>query len=452
MKNISFNFHTFFPLLRSKIASLPFTFLLLVTLMTISQMACVDLDFDTPPAGGTDPNLPVTTTIAELKSRHVLGKYEEITDDITLAAVVISDDATGNFYKQLVVQDETGGIELRVEMTNIRNLYPVGRKVYIKAKGLWLGDYNGLTQLGAGVDLAGGSLIRIPQSLLGKFVIPATYGNNVTPKTKSINELTLADVSTLIKLEGVQFISADAGQTYADAVLQQSANRSIEDCARRRLLLRSSGFSSFAGEKTPTGNGSIVAVLGVFGSDYQLTIRDLNDVSMTGERCTVVIDESFTSLANNAVINLPEWSNIAVKGTRLWNAKVFSGDNNHYAQATAFGDTSPEMEAWLITPAISTTVPKKITFETAKAFYVQDGLSIWISSNFNGVDVTGATWTQLFPTLADAASPDNTFIPSGDIDLSSYPGPVRIGFKYVGSGPGGQTGSFRVDNVKVTNL
>ncbi|MEP6647451.1 MAG: DUF5689 domain-containing protein [Saprospiraceae bacterium] len=452
MKQISFLSHNLITMFKGKLHSLPFTFLLLVTLISISPMACVDLDFDTPPAGGSDPNLPVTTTIAELKARHVLGKYEQITDDITLAAIVISDDATGNFYKQLEIQDATGGIELRIEMTNIRNLYPVGRKVYIKAKGLWLGDYNGLTQLGAGVDVPNNQLIRIPQSLLGQFIISATYGNSVIPKTKAINELTLADVSTLIKLDGVQFVSADAGQTYADAVLQQSVNRNVEDCARRMLTVRSSGFASFAGDKTPTGGGSIVGVLGIFGSTYQLTIRDLNDVSMTGERCTVVIDESFTSLANNANVMLPEWSNIAVKGTRLWQAKVFNGDMNHYAQATSFGDTSPEMESWLITPAITTNIPKKITFETAKSFYVQDGLSVWISSNFNGADVTGATWTQLFPTLAGAAAADNTFIPSGDIDLSGYTGSVRIGFKYVGSGPGGQTGTFRVDNVKVTNL
>ncbi|MGB3081186.1 MAG: DUF5689 domain-containing protein, partial [Saprospiraceae bacterium] len=130
----------------------------------MSPMACVDLDFDQPPAGGIDPNIPVTTTIAELKSRHVLGKNEEITDDVVLGALVISDDATGNFFKQLVIEDATGGIEIRVDVTGLGLIYPVGRKVYIKAKGLWLGDYNGLTQLGAGVDASG--LLRIPSTLV----------------------------------------------------------------------------------------------------------------------------------------------------------------------------------------------------------------------------------------------------------------------------------------------
>lgn len=433
-------------MLRNTIRSFPFTFLLLITLFSVSPMACVDLDFDQPPAGGFDPNIPVTTTIAELKSRHVLGKNEEITDDVVLGAVVISDDATGNFFKQLVIQDATGGIEIRVDMTGLGLQYAVGRKVYVKAKGLWLGDYNGLTQLGAGVDASG--LLRIPSTLVTQYIISATYGNAVVPAVKTIDGLTLSDVSTLVKFENVQFISAHVGLKYAEASLLGNLN--LEDCARKRIIIRSSSFASFANDLTPGGNGTVVGVLGIFGSDYQLTIRDLNDLSLTGDRCTVVIDESFDNVGNNSNVDSPEWSNIAVKGTRLWQGKIFM--NNHYAQATAFGDTSPEMETWLITPAITTTVPKKITFETAKSFYVQDGLSVWISSNFNGTDVSGATWTQLFPTLANAGSADNTFVPSGDVNLTGIPGPVRIGFRYVGSGPNGQTGTFRVDNVKVTNL
>jgi hypothetical protein len=413
-------------------------------------MACVDLDFDQPPAGGLDPNLPVNTTIADLKARHHLGQYEQITDDVILGAVVISDDATGNFYKQLVIQDATGGIELRIEMVDIHNVYPVGRKVYVKAKGLWLGDYNGLTQLGAGHDAVKDELIRIPESLVGEFIIAATYGNAVTPVVKSIDELTLADVSTLIKLEGVQFVSGDAGQTYADAVLQQTLNRQIEDCAHNRVIVRSSGFASFAGVPTPQGGGSLVGVLGVYNTDFQFAIRDLNDVSMTGDRCTIIINEDFEGTVNNVDISLPDWSNIAVKGSRVWRGKLYNA--NLSAQATSFGDSAPEMEAWLITPAITLSVPKKITFESANAFYVHDGLTVWISSNFNGSDVTGATWTQLFPNLAGAATAENTFVPSGDIDLSGFTGPVRIGFKYVGSGPGGQTTSYRIDNVKVSNL
>lgn len=631
-----------------------FPLIVLSAIVLFLPIACVDLDYDQPPAGGQDPNLPVNTTIAELKALHTLGQYEEITNNAILSALVISNDEAGNFFKQLVIQDATGGIEIRIEVTDLHNKYPVGRKVYLRAKGLWLGDYNGLIQLGAGVgtdDQGDPELIRLPESLADQFIITATYGNTVTPKVVTLDQITLADVSTLVQLDGVQFINADAGVTYADAVLQLSINREIEDCSRRRLIVRNSGFATFASALTPTGGGSIVGILGVFREDYQLMIRDLADVNMAGDRCasnlfstaslqqmfaqgtttvpggsvrgvvisdynsqsvtgrnlyiqdatggivlrftanhsfalgdeinvdvsggilgefngllqvdgldaaggsvvshpgdvtprdatvlevltnaqawesTLVkisnatltdntifngsvtvsdgtgsmvlftrsqstfannalptgtvaitaivsefnapqliirnatdvtgggtgggedIDESFTSIDNNIDINLSGWANIAVKGTRLWRAQVFSG--NHYAQATAFNDVAAEMESWLITPPIMLDVAKKITFESAKAFWTHDGLSVWISSDFNGTDVTGATWTPLNPTLAQMADTDHAFIPSGNVDLSSFTGTVRIGFKYVGSGPGGQTTSCRIDNVKVEKI
>src|SRR5258706_9768317 len=121
----NFNHHTMASMSRYSLKSIPIIYLVLVTLLALGPIGCVDLDFDHPPAGGIDPNYPVNTTIADLKSRHVVGKNEEITDDVTLSALVISDDATGNFFKQLIIEDATGGIEMRIEMVDIHNLYPV---------------------------------------------------------------------------------------------------------------------------------------------------------------------------------------------------------------------------------------------------------------------------------------------------------------------------------------
>ena len=627
-------------------------FIIIASLLIVPS--CTDLDYDNPPTGGSDPNLPVNATIADLKAKHTLGQYEEITEDLTVAALVVSNDEAGNFFKQLVVQDSSGGIEIRIDVTDLHAFYPVGRKIYIKAKGLWLGDYNGLIQLGAGLgydDQGDPELIRIPESILSNYITIATYDNPVVPKIKSIDQITYSDVSTLVQFDNVQFITADTGVTYADAVLQQSLNRDIEDCNGAGIIVRTSGFAAFANQLTPGGGGSITCILSIFGSTYQLTIRDLNDVAMNGPRCSVNtfttsslrqlfsqgtttvpggslqgvvisdynsqsvtgrnlyiqdatggivlrftsnhdfnlgdeinvdisggtlgefsgllqvdgidnaggsvvghpgdvtprsatvldvlnnaqawestlvkidkavlsgntvysgsitvtdktgsmvlftrnqstfantalptdtvsitaivsdfnapqliirnasdvsgggssggddINESFDAVGNDQDILLPGWANIAVKGTRLWRGKIFSG--NHYAQATSFQDVAAEMESWLITPEIVLDVPKKITFESAYAFFVQSGLTIWISSNFDGSDVGGASWTQLTPTIAGPPDAQNTFIPSGNIDLSGFTGPVRVGFKYVGSGPNAQTSTFRIDNVKVEKL
>lgn len=118
-----------------------------------------------------------------------------------------------------------------------------------------------------------------------------------------------------------------------------------------------------------------------------------------------------------------------------------------YAQATSFNDTAPAMETWLITPEVNTAVTPTLTFETAKAFWVHDGLSVWATSNYTG-DPATTTWTKVNGKVAVKDDADNTFIPSGNVDLKSFGAKVKIGFKYEGAG-GTNTSTFRVDNVVV---
>ncbi|MDX1408839.1 MAG: DUF5689 domain-containing protein, partial [Saprospiraceae bacterium] len=258
-----------------------------LAMMVIVAPGCVDQEFDAPPPGGTDPDLMPNISIADLKAMHTLGAYEEITEELIIEALVISSDEAGNFFRQLIIQDETGGIEIRVDATELHAVYPVGRRVFVKLNGLWLGDFNNLVQLGAAVIEEDGDLelARIPESVLDQYIINGSFGNTVTPAIKTIDALTTADVSTLITLEDVQFVEGDAGVTYADAQNMLSVNLDIEDCDKDQLIVRTSGFSSFASAQTPVGNGTITGVLGVFGSDLQLLMRDLNDVAMDGERC-----------------------------------------------------------------------------------------------------------------------------------------------------------------------
>ncbi|MDZ4749905.1 MAG: DUF5689 domain-containing protein [Saprospiraceae bacterium] len=181
------------------------------------------------------------------------------------------------------------GAEMRIEMTDLNNLYPVGRKVYVKAKGVWLGDYNGLVQLGAGVgtdDQSDPELMRIPESLIDQYIVPATFGNVVTPKVLNIDDLTFnaqdSLVSKLVSFAGIQFIAADAGEVYA--AFQVNTNREIENCYSHQLIARTSGYATFASDSTPVLNGTITRVLSIFGDVYQLTIRDLDDVVMEDAR------------------------------------------------------------------------------------------------------------------------------------------------------------------------
>ena len=92
---------------------------------------------------------------------HRTGSFEVITEDKTIGGIVIADDER-QFYKTIVIQDETGGISVNLDGYDL--IPRTGRrKVYVKMKGLYLGDFNRVIQLGAGVDYsASGRLLPIP--------------------------------------------------------------------------------------------------------------------------------------------------------------------------------------------------------------------------------------------------------------------------------------------------
>jgi DNA/RNA endonuclease YhcR with UshA esterase domain len=272
-----------------------FVVLALLGMSTVFFHSCVKKRYDNPPDTTTiDPNLPVNKTIWDLKQLYVanggVNPYE-IVDDFTIYGVVVADDRGGNYYKQIVIQDSTTGIPVLLSKNGLYNEYPVGRKVYIKCKGLYLGSYGNLIQLGAQPD-ATGSLTEIPSSLISKYVVKANFDlSQVVPKVVSISDLkningNLKLLSTLIQLDSVEFIGSDCGIEYADApTLSSASERTVEDCAGNNVVLRTSGYSYFRTTLTPSGRGKLLAIYSRYNSTAQLSIRDTSDVAMGGPRC-----------------------------------------------------------------------------------------------------------------------------------------------------------------------
>ena len=91
------------------------------------------------------------TTIADLKAKYP-SKPLEISEDIWIQGQVTSSDKTGNIYREIYLQDETGGIDLKLGKSSLYSDYKVGQRVYVKCTGLTLGAYNGMPQLGMEAD------------------------------------------------------------------------------------------------------------------------------------------------------------------------------------------------------------------------------------------------------------------------------------------------------------
>lgn len=261
--------------------------LALLAIMFSIVTACVKHDFDQPPKVIDELEFSPNSSIAELKSRFVSGRFVDITDDLLIHAIVVADDRSGNFYKTLVIQDSTGGIELKLNRTGLYSAFPVGMKIGLKCKGLTIGDYNGLIQLGQGTYQSGNftNIAGIEDYLIDRYVFKGPRNQNIPIKVRTINSLTAQDISTLVTLDKLEFARNELGKTFANVISQQSSNLILNDCNKNEIILRSSNFADFAGELVPEGNGKITGILGKFRTDVQLFIRDLSDIDFRGPVC-----------------------------------------------------------------------------------------------------------------------------------------------------------------------
>lgn len=256
----------------------------------VSLVASCKKTYDEPPVTGA-PDIVANITIKDLKARYTTqGTTVAITDDAVIEGVVNMDDKSGNYYQQISIQDSTGGILLRLAGSNLNTSYPVGRKIYVKAKGLYLGDYGRMIQLGGGVDTINGGVTLLTQNLQDKHIFKGAVNQPLVARTVSFSQLGtgLQDpyVNTLIRLENVEFSPADLSKNYADN--GASGNRFVQGCtapATNRITLRTSDFANFATLPVAQGNGDILGIYSLFNSTKQLTIRDTTDVRFYGPRC-----------------------------------------------------------------------------------------------------------------------------------------------------------------------
>ena len=86
-------------------------------------------------------------SIAHVKSLY-RGYPLRIDDEVEIRGVVTANDSYGAYRYTLVVQDKTGGIEIKAGGDELYTLYPIGQEIRIRCQGLVLGDYGGVVSLG----------------------------------------------------------------------------------------------------------------------------------------------------------------------------------------------------------------------------------------------------------------------------------------------------------------
>lgn len=269
-----------------------------IIVFSVCLWSCSKGKRDSPPDNRAyDPGLKITHTIAALQRATGV-----ITENVVISGVVIMDDKSGNYNRKIVIQDSSGGIEILIDQDNLCNDYPVGRKVYLKCKGLFIAMPGLNPQLGYAPD-ANGNLAGIPAVLTDQYIVKGNYPELLIPDTVTLAMLAMPDkakeyLNTLVAVKDVQFDDADTAMPYAQqAALATATNRMVRDCNNGSIAMRNSGYARFRSYLTPSGNGVLTAVYSRFNGLPQLYIRDTSDVRFYNARCGVPLPAELSPIA-----------------------------------------------------------------------------------------------------------------------------------------------------------
>ncbi len=257
-----------------------------IALLIFSISSCDDL-IKPPVKPVVDYNIISVKSLKERLNTEIADSVYLDADEY-IAGVVTANDASGNFYKQIYIQDGSAGLVVKINSTNIASLYSPGDSIIIHCQELFLSIYGGVTQLGTyyedddGIIKFGG----IQSYDIPKHIIQQGFKGEPAPRVVTIRELSEELEGVLIKLENVQFRSDYLGQTWADG--NGSGNRLLTDCDTS-VIVRTSNYANFADETLPEMNGSLVGILSLYYTTYshdlQIYIRNLDDVSFDNNRC-----------------------------------------------------------------------------------------------------------------------------------------------------------------------
>jgi len=267
-----------------------------VLAITAIIVCCVPNTHVEAPQTSCDKALSANITFLELEEMYS-GETFQINEDLMVEGYVISSDRAGNFFNEVYLQDKaqdpTQGLQLEVELSQAYLQYPLGSKVLVKLKGLFLGMSGGTLKVGSSFTSFGNvSVGRLPALKVQEHLIATCDEMGLVPTQTTIGQLGQVGVNTLIQLHDMEFEEDQLGLNYADP--QEETIRALQDCEESKIELWTSGYADFQEVQLPEGKGSITGILKKEGTKYQLVIRDTTDLDFTNDRCPEIITE-FTS-------------------------------------------------------------------------------------------------------------------------------------------------------------
>lgn len=400
-------------------------------------------DFDSPPVAV----LPAGNIITIDSLRKIYTSFDStIVNDLSVYGTVTADELSGNLYKTIYIQDETAGILLKLTESSSHSFFE-GDRVRVSLKGTLISRYKNMIQLG---DVN-------PEI----HIIKQSKDNSIAPKVVTIADLAIVGTYSpyqgqLVQINDVEFQCSEKCKTWANAVTQQDESRYLEDTTGNVIIVRSSGYASFANHELPMGKGSVIAIVSQYNTTVQLTIRTPNELTLYGARKIVCpyINKDF----NDQSLTTCGWTTQLITGPvscawGIYAATNSAGKVSNYDPVSASNVVS---ESWLISPSmnLSSASNPNLSFRNVVNYSVTPKLEVLVSTNYNGIsNPNTATWVDLTSLAIWDTNPTtwSSWTSSGNINLSAYKqSSVYVAFRLIGNTSNAST--WEIDDVMVKDI
>lgn len=394
-------------------------------------------------------------SIADLKTQFATvinsdNGYKQIEKDMMIKAVVTGNDVSGNIYNQVSVQDASGAIIIAINGSGLSGYLPVGQEILVNLKGLYIGSYKKLPQIGGvNTKLSDGSLGmgKIERAIWNehfKILNPGEAdASTVVPEEFDLTKLSdaaymEANVCKLMTLKKVKFASANGTNVWAP----DDTNTSLElidaetgkKISSSNLVVRNSGYSKFANEVVPQGVFDITGIFTRYNNTWQIVLRSTDDLKSV---VLAYLSEPFDASQGNFTIDNIKLAD-GVEFVWKWASAAYGMKASGYVNGS-----KQELQSRLKSPAINLKSAKsaKLMFDQAINFAsdMKQECKVQISTD-------GKTWTDL-DVQGYPAGNSWDFV-SSTADLTKYCGKtIYIGFLYSSTPTGAPT--WEVKNFAV---
>ncbi len=221
--------------------------------------------------------LTANITLKDLRELHH-GEVMQVGEPLIVTGSVTTNDAAGNFYRTLIIEQEGAALEIKVGLDALHTRYPEGVHLAINLQGLSIKKEFEVMQAGFYWGEYHYPTIDYleAQAVVDQHIQRHSRGDLLTPTRYALFQLREELCGTLVRLEELHYAPLEEEEPIWEGY------RRFVDARGRAIHLYTSPYARFAQESIPEGEIALCGILQYISqgehAGYLLKPRDERDL------------------------------------------------------------------------------------------------------------------------------------------------------------------------------